>query len=337
MLEAAKFIVMWATSNVEAALKSLKSKEAARTRVSLRLARRGAVHRRRSVLYAVAERAQWLEEAGVDRRTAAEVLLAEYRLRIEEHLRVVSSAFNTAVFAAAMTFLMAIVISMLAILSPEAVTYSTAFAIVALASVFMLEGVVEPVRPWDYRVTAVASLPAVAAIFWEPAVYAVPVAAALYSLWYWQLRREAEEEFRMALRGRLQVASTPLAREALEVVKAIRASGAFFLQTFGEHLLNIVEHYYSSIRRTGLMRALIVISLVLIGVMAVNSLQKPLAEMIEKAKSGPTGFPVQLYVPQYRQMILVFGLVAAVIAGRMAESFAAVPVFTPVMLSALMV
>ncbi|MEM4792828.1 MAG: hypothetical protein QXS00_07910 [Pyrobaculum sp.] len=338
MLEPAKFIVMWATSNVEAALKSLKSKEAGRVRVALRLSRRGAVVRRRSVLYALAERAQWLEEMGVDRQTAASMLMAEFNLRVEEHMRRVSAMFNTVVFTAAMTFLMAIVMSMLAVLSPDAVTYATAFATLALFIGFMLEGLAEPVRPWDYRITALAALPAALALFWFPAVYATAPAAAAYGLWYWRLRREAEEEFRMALRGRLQVASTPLAREALELMKTIRSSGAFFLQSMGDHIARIVEHYYSSIRFAGLVRALVVVSLVLIGVMAVTTLQKPLAEMVEKAKSGgAAGFPLNLYVPEYRQMVLVFGLVAAVIAGRMAESFAAVPLFTPVMLLALAV
>jgi len=337
MLDAAKFIVYWATSSVESALKSIKSKEASRVRVALRLSRRGVAVRRRSVLYAVAERAAWLEEMGIDRQTATELLLAEYRLRVEEHMRVVSSAFNTVVFISAMTFLMAIVISMLAILSPEAVTYSTGFAAFALLVAFMLEGLVEPVRPWDYRITALAMMPAVAALFWEPAVYATLPVATAYGFWYAQLRREAEEEFAMALRGKLQTASTPLAKEALEIVKAIRSAGAYYLQGAQEHIMRIVEYYYRTIRFGGLLRALVVVSLVFIAVMAIVTIQKPLAEIMEKARSGAVGFPMQLYVPQYRQMVLVFGLVAAVVAGRMAESYAASPLFTPVMLLALLV
>jgi hypothetical protein len=337
MLDAAKFIVFWSTSNVEAALSSLRSKEAAKVRVALRLARRGVNIRRRSILYAVAERAAWLEAMGVDRQTATEVLLSEYRLRAEEHMRTISSAFNTVVFIAAMTFLMSIVISMLALLSPDASKYASAFSIFALMTAFMLEGIIEPVKRWDYRVTALAMAPAALSLFWPQALYAVPIAAALYAVWYIPQRREAEEELTMALRGRLQAASTPLAKEALEIIKAVRMSGAYYLQSAAEFIMRIIEHYYKSIRFSGLIRAFVVISLVFVMVMAINSLQKPLAEMVEKAKSGPTSLPFQLYVPEFKQTVLVAAFIAALIAGRMTESYAAAPLYTPVMLLSLLV
>jgi hypothetical protein len=337
MIEVAKFIVMWSTSNVEAALKSLRSGEAAKTRVALRLARRGAPIRRRSVLYAIAERAQWLEEMGVDRQTATELLLAEYRTRVEQELRATASAYNTVVFISAMTFLMGIVISMLGILNPDAATYASAFAAFALLTAFLLEGIVPPVRRWDYRIAAAAMLPAVAGLFWTPAIYATVPVAALYGMWYLRLRREAEEELDLALRGKLQAASTDLAKEALDVIRAIRASGAYFLQSAGEHILRIVENYYKSIRNMGLMRAFVMVAIVMIGVMAVSMLQKPLTEMVAKVRESPAPVPLNIYTVDYRGMIAAFAFVAAVVAGRMAESYAMSPLFTPLMLAALLV
>ena len=211
MFDAVKFIIYWSTSNVESAVKAVPGKDAAKTRVVLRLARRGSkVGRPNSVLYAIAERAQWLEQMGVDRRVATEQLAAEFRIRLEDRLRRTREAFNMVVYSVSLVFLTAIVIMILGILSP--VASSTAWALVLASAVLgvLVEGFVPPVRRWDYRVTAAAMIPAVVALFWHPAVYLTVPTAIIYGLWYFRLRREAEEEFKMAVRGRFQTASTDL-------------------------------------------------------------------------------------------------------------------------------
>lgn len=337
MLEPAKFIIYWATSNTEAALKALGSREAARVRVALRLAERGSNVRLGSVLYALAERAKWLEQMGVDRITAVEQLVAEFRLRIEERLSKIRQAYNTVVFSASMVYLTSIVVLILGVLSEAATTMAWAMALMALSLGLVVEGLVPPVRRWDYRITILAMLPAAVALFWKPAVYVTAPVAVSYGIWYWRLRREAEEEFIMAIRGRLQTASTDLAKEALEIQKAVKMAGTFYIQAAAEHLLRIVWHYYSSIRTDGLIRAGIILSLVGIAVMAISQVYMPLTEIVEKAKQAEAILPVKFYAFDPGRAVVALGFVAAVLAGRVAESYAMAPLFTPVMLLALLV
>ena len=337
MLDVVKFIVYWSTSNTESALKSLPTKEAAKVRVALRLSRRGAAARPSGVLYAIAERAYWLEQIGIDRQTATEQLVAEFRLRLEERMKKIKEAYNTVVFSVSMVFLTAIVVLILGVLSAAAAMMAWALAFMSLAVGLVIEGLVPPARKWDYRVTIAAMLPAVVALFWLPATYLTAPAAALYGLWYWKLRREAEEELKMAARGKPQVASTDLAREALEVVKAVRMAGAFYLQASAEYLLRMVEYFYSSIRTDGLIRAGIILSLVPIAAMALGYVYSPLAEMVSKAQEASTVLPIKLYMFDPKPTIAAFGFVAAVLAGRVAESYAMSPIFTPIMLVALTV
>lgn len=335
MLDVVKFIVYWSTSNAESALKAVRSGEAAKVRVALRLSRRGASVRHGGVLYAIAERAQWLEQMGVDRRVATEQLAAEFLMRLEDRLRRIREAYNSVVFSASLVFLAAIVIMILGILSPIALNMASALVLTSAVLGVLVEGLVPPVRRWDYRVTAAAMIPAVAALAWRPAVYLTMPTAVIYGLWYFRLRREAEEEFKAAIRGKLQAASTDLAKEALDVVRAVRQSGAYYLQATAEYLLGTVEQYYSSIRQDGLIRALIILSMVFIAAAAIAQMYQPLMEMVAKVQLTGGVFPIQLYKFDPKPVIMALGLVAAVLAGRVAESYAMSPIFTPVMLVAL--
>ncbi|MGC9119382.1 MAG: hypothetical protein ACP5I3_10395 [Thermoproteus sp.] len=337
MLDPVKFIVYWATSNTEAALRSLGSNEAAKTRVALRLAARGANVRRSSILYALAERALWLEQIGAERNEAVEQLVAEYRLRLEDYMRRVQNAFNTVIFTASMTFLTAIVVLILGVLSPAASAMAYMLAFTGLSIAIVLEGLVPPARRWDYRVTAAAMVPAVAALFWTPAVYLTVPTAVAYGIWYFRLRREAEEELRLAVRGKLQAASTDMAKEALDIVRAVKTSGAYYMQTAAEFLLRMAENFYSSIRTDGLIRGLVVLSLVFVAAAAVRQVYSPLMSMVAAAQQAGSSLPIQLHTFHVKPVMMAFGFVASVLAGRMAESYAMSPVFTPIMLAALLV
>jgi hypothetical protein len=231
ILDVVQFIVYFRTASAEAALKSVKSAEARRTAIALRLRRR-----RRSMLFEVAERALYMERMGVDRRSAVEQLASEFRFRLEDELARAKGVFNFVVYAASMVIFTAIVLGVvLGVVSPLGAAAAALVIPMVAAPLMAVEGLMPPVRMWDYWVSAVFMAPAVAAFIAPQAALASVPAAAVYAAAYYIPRyREAGEELRMAARGRLIHASTTLGRQAAEIMKAVRYSGSFDLQAAAE-------------------------------------------------------------------------------------------------------
>jgi hypothetical protein len=330
ILDAVQFIVYYRTASAEAALKSLKSPEARRTAIALRLRRR-----RRSLLYDIAERALYMERVGVDRRSAVEQLASEFRFRLEDELARAKNIFNFVVYAASMVVFTAIILGVvLGILSPIGGQAAALVTALVVAPLFTIEGFMPPIRRWDYWISAAFMAPAAAAYFVPQAALATVPAAAIYALWYYIPRyREAEEEFRMAARGGLAYAATPMGKQAAEIMKAVRYSGSFDLQAAAEYMMRLAEHHYSSLRREGLIRALVTASLVLVAALAVVWLYPQLTSIAAQAQ----GSPLPLYITSPKPMMWLLSFMTAVVAGRMTESYAAAPLYSPLVLSVLFV
>ena len=330
ILDTILFIVYYRTASVATALKSIKTAAARRVAVLLRLKQRT-----RGMFFEIAERALYLEQEGTDRKVAVEQLVSEFRIKLDEELRRARAIFNFVVMSAAMVILMSILLGViLGILSPLALQYATMLVALLLFPLYALEPFLPPIRKWDYWLTALFTMPAAAAYFAPQAAYATIPAALIYAAWYYVPRyAEAQEEFRMAARGRLAFASTPLAKQAVEIMRAVRQSGAFDIQAVAEYLLRLAEHHYTSLRREGLMRGLIVISFVVVAAFAVSWLWPQLATLAEQAEGGP--FP--LYFTSPKPMLWLVSMAAAAAAARMTESYAAVPLYTPVTLTLLLV
>jgi len=330
ILDTILFIVYYRTASVATALRSIKTVAARRAAVLLRLRQRT-----RGILFEIVERAYYLEQEGADRKVAVEQLVSEFRIKLEEELRRTRTIFNFVVMSAAMVVMMIVLVGViLGILSPLASQYATMLATLLLFPLYALEPFHPPIRKWDYWLTALFTMPAVAAYFVPQAAYATIPAALIYAVWYYIPRyTEAHEEFRMAARGRVAFAVTPLAKQAVEITRAVRQSGAFDIQATAEYLLRLAEHHYSSLRREGLMRGLIIISFVVVGAFAVAWLWPQLATLAEQAKEGP----IPLYFTSPKPMLWLVSLAAAAATARMTESYAALPLYTPIMLTLLLV
>ena len=340
ILDVVQFIVYFRTASAEAALKSVKSAEARRTAIALRLRRR-----RRSMLYDIAERALYMERMGVDRRSAVEQLASEFRFRLEDELARAKSIFNFVVYAASMVVFAVVILGVvLGILSPMG-TQAAALAVpLVVAPLFAVEGLMPPVRRWDYWVPAAFMAPAAAAYFAPQAALASVPAAVLYAAVYYIPRyREALEELRMAIRGRLTYASTTMGRQAAEIMRAVRYSGSFDLQAAAEYMMRLADHHYRSLRREGLMRALAAASLVLVAALAIIWLYPQLASMAAQTQESAStaaasqGLSLPLYITSPRPMMWLLSILTAVVAGRMTESYAAAPLYSPLVLTTLFV
>ncbi len=330
ILDAILFIVYYRTASTTNALKSIKTAAARRAAVLLRLRQRT-----RGMLFEIVERAYYLEQEGTDRKVAVEQLVSEFRIKLEEELRRTRNVFNFVVLSAAMVVMMIVLVGViLGILSPLVSQYATMLATLLLFPLYALEPFHPPIRKWDYWLTALFATPAVAAYFVPQAAYATIPAALIYAMWYYIPRyMEAQEEFRMAARGRLAFASTPLAKQAVEIMRAVRQSGAFDIQAVAEYLLRLAEHHYTSLRREGLMRGLIIISFVVVAAFAVAWLWPQLSALAEQAREGP----IPLYFTSPKPMLWLVSLAAAAAAARMTESYAALPLYTPITLVLLLV
>jgi hypothetical protein len=329
ILDVVQFIVYYRTASAEAALKSIRTPEARRTAVALRLKRR-----RRSMLYDIAERALYMERMGVDRKSAVEQLASEFRFRLEDELARAKGIFNFIVYAASMVVFTAIILVVLGILSPVGWQAAALIIPMVVAPLMAVEGLMPPVRRWDYWIPAVFMAPAAAAFFIPQAALATVPAAVAYALLYYVPRyREAEEEFRMAVRGRLAHAATTMGRQAAEIMKAVRHSGSFDLQAAAEYMLRLAEHHYRALRREGFARALAVVSLVIVAALFAAWLYPHLASMAEQMQ----GAPLALYITSPKPMMYILSFVAAVVAGRITESYAAAPLYTPITLTLLVV
>ncbi|MFB6491453.1 MAG: hypothetical protein TU35_009540, partial [Thermoproteus sp. AZ2] len=258
--EALEFISYFRTSSAEAALKSIPSKAAAKVRAALKLKRR----RPNDVLYLIAERAQYLEALGFDRALAVQQLADEYRLRLEESQKRIGDVYNFMVYAIGMVIFGAIIAGViLGILSPIGAMTATALTAVAAGVLPMLEMYTSPIRRWNYGLAAIAMLPAAAAIALPWMAWLTIPAAALYGLlYYWPRYKEAREEYARATRGLIRDASTPAARAAARVMRAVKEAGSFDLQATAEYLLRLYDQFQSAMRRDGLVRALVTASLV---------------------------------------------------------------------------
>lgn len=156
--------------------------------------------------------------------------------------------------------------------------------------------------------------------------------SALYAVWYFSAYRDALEEFDMAARGRLTAASTELGREAAEVMKAVRDSGAYDLKATAEFLLRIHKAYLDSLRRSAAVRALTAAAVYTVfaaSIIMMNSLLAPLYGI----KAGA----LAIHPPDIRLTLYVSALVTMAVAGRIFESWAAVPLFSPLTLALLFV
>jgi hypothetical protein len=329
VLDAVALIVHYRTSSTEAALKALGSPEARRVAVALRLRRR-----RGTLLYRIAERALFMEAMGVDRRVATELLASELRLRLEDEHRRARELYNFAVFAASMAVFTALVVGVfLAPLSPEAASMASLVAALEAVPLAALERLCPPARRWNYGLAAAAMAPAALSLA-EPwlSLLAAP-AAALYGVYYIRRLREAGEELAMAMRGQLTHAETDTARQAAEIMRAVRTSGAYDLMAAAEYMMRVAEAHLSSLRREGLMRALVIVSLVIIAAAAAASFWPQLAFMAEQVKGGP----LKLYVVSARPAIGALALVSAAVAGRLTESYAAAPLYSPLAIAQLFV
>jgi len=330
LLDTILFIVYYRTAPVAAALRAIKSRRARRAAVLLRLRRR-----ERGMFFEIVERAYFLEQAGADRRAAVDQLVSEFRVLLEEEQRRARNVFYFVVVSAAMVVMTAVMLGVvLGMLSPLAVQYASALVALMLPPLFALEALLPPVRRWDYWLAALFAAPSVAAYFTPQAALATVPAALIYALWYYVPRYlEAVDEFRMASRGRLAFATTPMARQAVEIVQAVRNSGAFDLQAVAEYLLRLADHHYAALRREGVIRAAITASFVAVAAAAVAWLWPQLAALAAQAEGGP----LPLHFSSPRPMLWLISMAAAVVAARMTESYAAVPLYTPLTLSVLFV
>lgn len=334
-LEALEFIAYFRVSSTEAALKSIASKAAAKVRAALRLRRR----RPNDVLYLLAERALYLEALGFDRALAVQQLADEYRLRLEESQKRIRDVYNFVVYAIGMVIFGAIVAGViLGILSPIGAITATALIAVAAGVLPLLEMYTRPVRSWNYALAVVAMLPAGLAMIWPLASIITIPAAVLYGLlYYWPRYKEAVSEYARASRGSLPTPTTPAAKAAARVMKAVRETGAFDLQATAEYLLRLYDQFQTALRRDGLMRALVAASLVAVMAAAVAYLYPQLGQIVGQAQEAGAPLPLQLNMPAVRPMVGLIALVAALAAGRMTESYAAAPLYAPLALAVLAV
>jgi len=276
-----------------------------------------------------------MERMGVDRRSAVEQLASEFRFRLEDELARAKGVFNFVVYAASMVIFTAIVLGVvLGVVSPLGAAAAALVIPMVAAPLMALEGLMPPVRMWDYWVSAAFMAPAVAAIIAPQAALASVPAAVLYAAAYYIPRyREAGEELRMATRGRLAYASTTLGRQAAEIMRAVRYSGSFDLQAAAEYMMRLAEHHYRALRREGLARALAVVSLLIVTALVAAWIYPQLAAMAQQLE----GTPLKLHVTSPRPMMWLLSLVSAVVAGRMTESYAAAPLYSPLVLTTLLV
>jgi len=326
MIDAIRLIVYFRTSPLEAALKSLKSKEAARTRVALRLKRR-----RSSLLYLVAERAAYLEALGVDRTTATRELAEEFKVRLEEDMRRVRDVMNFAVFAVAMLYFSAAIGYIMALISPVGLMMAYAmYASLALPLAYV-ETTMRPVRKWPYHIAVLAMLPALLAGVWPPAaILTVPVAA-VYGLWYWREVKRALDEVRFAMR--MRAAETDVGRELVEVARAVKESGAMDLEATAEHLFRLYYAYLDSMRKSAIFRAASVVATFVVLVVAMATLSAQLAPLVKQAQ----GAPLSIYYVDAKPLIYAAAVAGAFVAGRLTESYAAAPIYSPMALAVLFV
>jgi len=326
VVDAIRLIVYFRTSPLEAALKALRSKEAARTRVALRLRRR-----RSSLLYLVAERAAYLEALGVDRATATRELAEEFRVRLEEEMRRAREVMNFVVYAVAMLYFAAAIGFILGMVSEAGVALAYAMYIATAGPLAYLEAVMRPARRWPYHIAALATAPALLAGLWPPiAILTVPVAVA-YGAWYWRGLQRALDEVRLAMR--MRAAETDLGRQLVEVARAVRESGALDLEATAEHLLRLYYAYLEGMRKSALARALVVVAVFVVLVAALATLSANIAPIVEKAQ----GAPIRLYTVDIKPLVYAAAIAGAVAAGRLTESYAAVPLYTPMTLALLFV
>jgi len=326
VVDAIRLIVYFRTSPLEAALKSLKSREAARTRVALRLKRR-----RSTPLYLVAERAAYLEALGVDRAVATKELADEFRVRLEESMRQMRDVMNFVVFAVAMLYFSAAIGYILGLVSPVGVAMAYAmYAAMALPLAYM-ETAMRPIRRWPYHITALAMLPALLAGAWPPAaILTVPVAA-VYGAWYWREVKKALDEVRLAMR--MRAAETELGRELVDIARAVRESGAMDLEATAEHLFRLYYAYLESMRRSAIFRAASVVATFVVLTVAMATLSAQLTPLVEKAH----GAPLPIYYVDVKPLIYVAAVAGAVVAGRLTESYAAAPIYSPMVLAILFI
>ncbi|MEM1597926.1 MAG: hypothetical protein QXP31_03495 [Pyrobaculum sp.] len=329
MLDPVKLIVYFRTAPLESALRAIRTREAARVRAALKLRRRLPS----SLLYLVAERAAYLEAVGVDRAQATKELAEELRIRLEEHLRRVQSLLNFVVFAVATLYLSAAMGGVLSLISPVGTTMMLGFIAASAVMLLLVEPYLRPIRRWNYYVAAAASAPAVLSIAHPAfAVLAAAVGAA-YAYWYLSAAREAREELDLVASGRVRTGETDLAKEMAEVVRAVRESGAFDLQATAEFLMRIWLAYLDSVRRSALVRALVVVATFAIfagSMYVLASLFAPFAKT-----PVPPVLPLKIGQLDPRPAVYVAALSAMVIAGRLTDSYAATPAYSPLVLALL--
>lgn len=328
-----KFIVCVRTAPVDSCLRSLGSREAAQVRVALRLGRRLS-----STMYKLAERARYLEAIGVDRLEATKELAEEYRLRLEESARAARSMLDFVAMAIALVYLTAAVQSILGIVSPIGVTAAVAMLSTSLGMLALLEQYVRPVRSWDYRLALLASTPALLS-YAIPAMAVVATAVAVaYGRWYFAQLREVDEEVSLAVRGRISVARTEAGRAAAEIARAVREAGARDLEATAEYLFRLHQAYVEAMRRSALMRAAVVAAIYVVLVVALTYLASILAPIVQQSSQAGAAMPgLALSNINVRPVAYLAGVVAMVVAGRMTESYAAVPVYSPLLLSMLFI
>jgi len=307
-------------------LKALRSREAARTRVALRLRRR-----RSSLLYLVAERAAYLEALGVDRAAATRELAEEFRVRLEEEMRRGREVMNFVVYAVAMLYFSAAVGYILALVSPVGLAMAYAMYADAALPLAYLEASLKPLKRWPYHVAAMATAPALLAGVWPPvAILTVPVAV-VYGVWYWRGVQRALDEVRLAMR--MRAAETDLGRQLVEVARAVRESGALDLEATAEHLFRLYYAYLEGMRKSALLRAASIVATFVVLTVALTTLSAQLSPLVQEAR----GAPIPIYAVDIKPLVYAAALVGAVAAGRLTESYAATPLYTPMTLALLFV
>ena len=183
--------------------------------MALRLRRR-----RRTLLYDIVERAQYMELIGIDRKTAVELLASEFRFRLEEEMRRARNLFNFVVYSAAMTVFAAIVVGViLGILSPVGAQVAAVLVALVVLPLAAVEAFMPPVRKWDYWLAALFAAPAFAAYAVPHAAFATVPAAVIYALWYYVPKYlETSEEFGVPPRDGAFILGVKRVAEALETL-----------------------------------------------------------------------------------------------------------------------
>jgi len=118
----------------------------------------------------------------------------------------------------------------------------------------------------------------------------------------------------------------------VEVARAVRESGALDLEAAAENLFRLYYAYPEGMRKAAVFRAASIVATFVVLIVALAALSAQLSPLVQEAR----GAPIPIYAVDIRPLVYA-AVVGAVAAGRLTESYAAVPLYTPMTLALLFV